>query len=383
MDANEIKDEIQQKLEKTSKYMKGLFPIQQYANEEEEIINDCFERHDVPKVDHPRVRDLNDRHGDGLVNSNGFPTAGILVQEDFHVGGDSPVVPIVLGMAGFVFGLFQFLNNIHLQSVAMIVIALYALLAIKIKRLMFFDFKSFGLFTAIIILALLFGAYEFFTHMDTLMQAYAMHGSQASSIFSYFSFLSLLLPFWSMLIPYVYYKRTFGRYILELADVGTTHNGAIASNLRSQGAARSKQMAKALEDLTWFVKIGRATGKLSARGDSFAPDKGLDFGQTVQDQRQHGFYFGAPGTGKTTSLKNIMAGVIKDEIWKEELEFAVQMVPEIKGEKPKDRALRALALYEDEMRAEVEKRFREKIANYEDEKLLDDAEKEITTKETI
>ena len=35
------------------------------------------------------------------------------------------------------------------------------------------------------------------------------------------------------------------------------------------------------------------------------------------------------------------------------------------------------------MRAEVEKRFREKIANYEDEKLLDDAEKEITTKETI
>lgn len=109
----------------------------------------------------------------------------------------------------------------------------------------------------------------------------------------------------------------------------------------------------------------------------------MDFGQTVQDQRQHGFYFGAPGTGKTTSLKNIMAGVIKDEIWKEELEFAVQMVPEIKGEKPKDRALRALALYEDEMRAEVEKRFREKIANYEDEKLLDDAEKEITTKETI
>ncbi|WP_205191356.1 hypothetical protein [Burkholderia sp. LMG 13014] len=391
MDANEIKDGIQDKLEKTSKYMKGLFPIQQYAEDAQAIIDDCFDRHDVPRIDHPRVRDLNDRYGDGLENSNGFPTAGIIAQEDYHVGGSSPVIPIFLGFFSSVFGLSHFLTLIHLPTLSAWVLLGFIGLAMVLFRINPFSFIKEGFtllprpglwiagmfFIGVLTVYVLFvpGGFSQVAQM-AFMQIGGLFGSLSKPV-------QFLIPFLPALVPVFYSRYCQRKYVLELADVGTAHNGAVSTELRPHGAARRKQMAKALEDFTWFVKIGRATGKLSARGDSFAPDAGLDFGQTVQDQRQHGFYFGAPGTGKTTSLKNIMAGVIKDEIWKEELALAVDMISDIQGEKPKDKILRTLAMYEDEMREEVERRFHEKIANYEDGKSSNEAHKQATTKETI
>ncbi|KAB0640634.1 hypothetical protein F7R25_03830 [Burkholderia stagnalis] len=360
MNKEEIKDEIQDRLDRTSKYMKSLFPMQQYIEEAEAIIEDCFERHDVPKLDHPRVRDLNDRYGDGLVNANGFPVSGIIAQEDFHVGGDSPAVPIVIGMIGFVWGLCKFLALIHLPTIALLAGFVYALFLFNVTSP---DFRKFGkgaFLTALIFVPVVGGIYYAFTHLGTFGVAgmtgeiHDPFGSLATLLGS--SAFSLVLAFAPILVPYWYSRKKYRDYVLSLADVGMTKNGPVCSNLRPHKEARIMQMANGLKDETYFNQVGTATSELASRGDSFAPDEGLAVGQTLQDQRKHGFFFGDPGTGKTTALKNIMAGVIKGEIYDELIEARKKANPGLSY-------LEITAKHEDQIRQNVDKIFAERIAN--------------------
>lgn len=367
MNADDLKDEIQDKLEKTSKYMKGLFPLQQYVQEAEAIIEDCFDRHDVPKVDHPRVRDLNDRHGDGLENANGFPVAGIIAQEDFHVGGDSPVVPIILGMIGFVLGLCKFLVLIHLPTIALLVGFIYSVFLFNVKPPNFKQLGKGAFISALCLVALGGLLYYGFTHLSSFGIA-SMTGDIHDPLTQLFGFLannkivSILFAFSPVIVPYWYARTKYRDYVLSIADVGMTKNGAVCSNLRPHKEARTKQTANALKDETYYNQFGTSTYDFASRGDSFAPDEGLAVGQTIQDQRKHGFFFGDPGTGKTTALKNIMAGVIKDEIYHE-------LIDEKKETNPDLSYLEITAKYEDEIRRNVDEIFAERIANKDQQKL--------------
>ncbi|WP_156668983.1 hypothetical protein [Ralstonia insidiosa] len=341
-----METDLKNKVKRLGLFTKSLFPIEEYAKQAQEVIDDCFERHDVPKVDHPRVRDLNDRHGDGLENSNGFPVAGILAQEDFMFGGSSPVTPLAIGLWAFVFGLCTFLTKIHFSTGALILGGAY----------LFFMSRVVG-FWGVAMLVIATFALDVFGIAQTFFPILGNLNGVIQHYLGSFGPLFFKLPLF--LIPIAYYKVTYKRYVQSIADVGMMRNGAVSSNLRPHAEARIKQTAKALQDESWFNQIGVATGELSTRGDSFSPDAGLPFGQTQEDQRRHGFYFGAPGTGKTTTLKNVMAGVIKDEIYQEE-------IAALKGIYPGMSYLEITAIYEDELREDVERIFAERIAEQEE-----------------
>lgn len=337
-----METDLKEKVQKAGIFVKSLFPLEQYAQEAQAIIDDCFERHDVPKIDHPRVRDLNDRHGDGLENSNGFPVAGIIAQEDYVFGGPSPVIPLAIGLWAFIFGLVTFFVKIHFLIGAL---ALGAICTYFLSRVI----GNIGAL-AMLIASFLFEALNMAQMVFPIFGAFTAF---AQHFFGNLTPLVFKLPLF--FIPVLYYRGSYKRYAQSIADVGMTRNGVIATNIRPDGEARTKQTAKALQDESWFNQVGIATGELSARGDSFAPDAGLPFGQTQEDQRRHGFYFGAPGTGKTTTLKNVMSGVIKDEIYQEEIEALKEIYPGMSY-------LEITAIYEDELREDVERIFAQRIA---------------------
>jgi type IV secretory pathway TraG/TraD family ATPase VirD4 len=66
--------------------------------------------------------------------------------------------------------------------------------------------------------------------------------------------------------------------------------------------ARAKQLEKAKADKSPLFRIGATTGILAARGDPFAPSKGLPFALSLTDLQMHLLVFGGTGSGKTSGI---------------------------------------------------------------------------------
>lgn len=105
-------------------------------------------------------------------------------------------------------------------------------------------------------------------------------------------------------LPAVLYTRAQKRNrALRLAFQGQKATMESTGSLQlAHVKARAKQAARAREDFSGLVVLGKAKGVFTRLHDGYAPDEGLPFGLTLNDLAQHLIIFGASGTGKTGSV---------------------------------------------------------------------------------
>jgi len=283
----------------TSLFMKSLYPVEKYVQESEEIVNDCFIRHDVPQGPHVPV-DLADVKGDLLTNSEGYPVAGLIPMEYMALGGMSPAAALFTGFFTFALALGNILAALHFPTLGFAVILGYAII--------FFQIFS-GMDVVLFIVAAFLGVS---TYIPTLFNisantTAAIHSSHL------LTFMTYALP---ALIPTYLGRRESKRLAKRLGEVANNFNGPLISDLRAtQKEARYIQVANAINDDSYVGTIAEATGSFSKHGDPFAPDEAKPFRMSLRDLSLSIIFFGRPGSGKTTALRNFLKIIDLEEIW--------------------------------------------------------------------
>lgn len=297
-----VKEKASKHAKNTSTFFKGLFPVQDYIEESEEIVDDCFFRHDVPQGDHIPA-DLKDVKGDLLVNSTGHPVVSIISLEDATIGGQSPARPLMLGFWTGSVGLGHILMALGMPLLGAAIPVIY--LAMLWTMFSVWELVIFGFFTG-------FGSIiTYLPHLLPFGSGMALYGS--TGFMRIAGIASYLAP---ALIPYVFYRRENRRYAHVLAETARHFNGALVSSIRStQNDARLTQAANVITDKTYAVALGEAIGALTAHGDSLAPDAGLEARTSIKDMSRSIIWFGRPGTGKTTLLRVLLRGFWLEEAW--------------------------------------------------------------------
>lgn len=293
--------------EKTRQFVRGLFNLDRATLEAEDMVEDCFTRHDVPQGPHV-LPDLKDEQGDMLVTADGHTVTSRLSMDDVTIGSESPALPIYLAcfplsfLAMKSFSLFGFPVLAYLPVVAYFS---FLFLFAGVKRFMAFTFLM-GI--APLLLFVLPLVLPFGLGRQLLGQA---------GVTQLIGICAVVIPASLCLILKRLTNRDYARNLAETANA--THSPLISSIRNTNNEARTKQLAAALQDKTYPIDLGQATGTLTAHGDPFAPDRGLPFRQTVQDVRTNFIFIGAQGTGKTTGIKNEYAGIVKEELWEKKV----------------------------------------------------------------
>ncbi|MBI1331469.1 MAG: TraM recognition domain-containing protein [Armatimonadetes bacterium] len=76
---------------------------------------------------------------------------------------------------------------------------------------------------------------------------------------------------------------------------------------KHQEQARMMQIAEAMNDKTPILRLGKSTGILAARGDSYAPSVGVPFDLSLRDLQNHLLVLGGTGSGKTSGILRPLA----------------------------------------------------------------------------
>ena len=271
-----------------------LFPIKSIIIEEETFVDSCARSHH--NSHHPDVSpDLQDKHGTFQLTENGFPVTGNLLPEQFHVGTQSPALPVYLALWSVVAMFSGILQTAGVTSIGSLLTFLYIA--------GFVGFFGIGatLLVSVLILA-----------PGLALSAVSPFLAQLHVDVENIAIVIALLP---AFLPLVYSFFKTRREASRLAYEGAVSKGAVLAAPRSMpNAARLEQDANDLHDKTHFIQLGTATGRLAKNGDELAPDKGLPFGAKSADFSKHLMIFGATGSGKTTSgLRPVWMGFIEEE----------------------------------------------------------------------
>jgi len=269
-----------------------LFPWKDIHSQIKHDKVDLFYRHDIP-VGSNVPKDLADIEGPLQLTKSGFPVAGRLLPEETSIGSRSPALPLYIALYALVAVLISLLPVIGLGFLAPIIIALYF-----IGFVGFFGFLSavgFSILTVGASSALLYAA------APLAMTGIAMSTAQ--------SFLNILPG----VLPILYLFFTTKQRASEKAHQGATYASAARNAPKShKNPARHMQAIRAMSDKTDFIVYGTAKGNLTFNGDSFAPDEGLQMGQSVNDLSTHLAIFGSTGSGKTTQLRTIFSQIANE-----------------------------------------------------------------------
>jgi len=95
--------------------------------------------------------------------------------------------------------------------------------------------------------------------------------------------------------------------LLDAAAAGTAEGAAWAMAGASNWTgrieeARKTQLVAAIADKTPILTLGTSLGVMAARGDLFAPSRGLDMALSLADLMQHLLVLGGTGSGKTAGV---------------------------------------------------------------------------------
>lgn len=281
---------MKEKLLKALGYLNiGRFmPTKHWDEQASKHIRSIAFAHHVPHRD-TIPADLKDKEGNFLMTDNGFPVAGRMLPEEIGVGSDSPALPIIIGFYSVVFILSGLLTAIGLGKVA---------LALNIVYFAVF-FAFFGIWGTLIMLAGTVGATTAVAMGSSLPVVGQVIGSFSNTILAAVAYSPALAP-----LVYLFFKKR--ARAAALVNLDKTFGGATDGLPKTvKNKARFLQAANAEKDSSFFCPYGTSTGALGRTGDEFAPDQGLQFGQTTKDQATNLAYFGAIGTGKTTNLRNV------------------------------------------------------------------------------
>ena len=272
-----------------------LFPMEAILKEEKEFVDDCGWSHH--NSHNPKVSpDLQDRHGSWQLTKNGFPVTGRILSEQFHVGTQSPALPIYLAL----WTAFAILSGV-LQTLGVGYVGPILTFAYFIGFIGFF-----GFFPAILMGVAVVAPSLALNYIAPTLSAVGIN----------IETVALAVAFIPAVLPGLYLFFKIKREAGILAHEGNENNGAVIAAPRSHpNEARFDQDRNSIKDKSHLIVFGNSSGKLSKSGDELAPDKGLPFGLTMDDLFKHLAIFGATGSGKTKSaILSIGKGIRDSEI---------------------------------------------------------------------
>lgn len=296
--ANESKNFGKQKFESFKEDVKSrklplvphLFGLQHEQERVQELIDSCSTRHDIPhgsKV----PKDLDDKQGTWQLTKDGYPVVGVLLPEEFAEGDQSPAAPLYLALAPILFTLGGLTGwGAVTTTLAVAYIIGFALI-----------FRVNWLLAGAVILALALGQFA----MSMLpSEGFGQIATKASSAVS-LAFIAL---------PALYYLFKSNKRAKKLYyNAKVNSQAAMNAPKANPNEARFIQASNSAKDKSYFIEYGKSTGSLSVNGDLFAPDKDLPFGHTTNDVATHILYTGATGSGKTSAIRVLIDGVVKEE----------------------------------------------------------------------
>jgi|GEM_PF-1589355 len=267
-----------------------LFGWEQFHKDTMEFVKDVSYRHDIPHGNKIPL-DLRDREGTFQLNKNGYPVPGMLHVDDVKTGSTSPVLPLYIGLYSLIVVLGGLLPQLGLYSLPVFLNAAYF-----IGFIVFFGFLAtigFGFITV--------GSMALLPYIAAPLSTLGFHDSTIVMVFK-------AIP---AFLPLIYLVLKSRRRASHLFGQGEKHKQAIVHAPKSgKNVARHIQAIDAINDKSKFLKYGTALGTLSFNGDSFAPDKGLPFGQSENDLAAHLAVFGETRSGKTTQLRTILKQIV-------------------------------------------------------------------------
>lgn len=321
-------------------------------------------RHDVP-VGPDVPADLRDERGRFFGTPNGFRISGRMLTDDLLMGSPPPTIPLLFALLPVLTLATVMLNFVAgplgmLLGAALLATAVWTLNA-SVQRMWVVVGVAFG-----IALPLLLGEGWIFRLLpETVLRAVFNPSSPLHSVavrtfyvgvlgglagitmavwffardraaagrFAAWSLGILVAFFVSVAVLPAFLKPVFWFGIGALPAVLYTRaqkrNRALRLAFQGQKAtmestgplqlahveARAKQAARAREDCSGFVVLGKAKGVFTRLHDGYAPDEGLPFGLTLNDLPQHLVIFGSSGTGKTSStLRPLLSLIINERI---------------------------------------------------------------------
>lgn len=271
-----------------------FFPMKEIINEELAYVNDCGASHH--NTNDPKVSpDLRDKEGTWQLTRNGYPVTGRILEEQFHMGTQSPALPFYMALWAVVAMVSGILNSIGIPYIGPTLIAAY----------MIGFFLYFGWASAL-------GVGFFVLAPGLAVYAAAPALQHIGLNLEFVGWIAGLVPvFLPLLYLFFKVKREAGR----LAYEGAANNGAVLSAPRAiPNQARFKQDKNDIKDKSHLIIFGTATGRLARNGDELSPDAGLPFGLKTSDLSKHLFICGSTGSGKTTSgLRPVWMGFIEEE----------------------------------------------------------------------
>lgn len=270
----------------------NFLPIKKWAHEAKQHADSLGLARHVPHRD-TIPADLKDREGNFLVTENGFSVAGRMLAEEVDIGTASPFLPIYIGLYALVFVVSKLMTTIGLDVIA------------TALHLVYFAgfFTLFGALATIGMAAVTVGA------ASTL--AFASSFPVVGQFVSKFETVFLSLPAFFPLLYWFFSNRKRASQLAYQSDLFSA--SALSGPKTKPNLARFAQAERAEQDKTHFTQYGVSTGSFSHFGDEFGPDAGLAIGQTANDQSTNLLFFGAIGSGKTTTLRTVFKGVIDAE----------------------------------------------------------------------
>ena len=272
--------------------LSNFLPIKRWTEEAKKHADSLGLARHVPHRD-TIPADLKDRQGNFLVTENGFSVAGRMLPEEVDIGTASPFLPIYIGLYALVFVASKLLTTMG-----------FAMLA-SVLHLVYFA----GFFT-------LFGGLATFGMVAVTVGAAATLSFAGGipvvgQFASKFQMVFLALP---AFFPFLYWFFSNRKRASQLAYQSDLFSTSVLSGPKTKpNKARFAQAERAEQDKTHFTQYGVSTGAFSFFGDEFGPDAGLAMGQTTNDQATNLIFFGAIGSGKTTTLRTVFKGVIDAE----------------------------------------------------------------------
>ena len=271
-----------------------LLPMKEILAEELAYVHDCGASHH--NSNDPRVRpDLRDREGTFQLTKNGFPVPGRLLDEQFHMGTQSPALPVYMTLWSLV-AMFSGL----MSSIGIGYVGPAATFAYIVGFFLFFGALPTIAVAALVVAPAL--AINFIA--PTLVQL----GISVDVV----GWVAGLVP---AILPLIYLVFKVKREAGRLSREGERNKGAVLAAPRAQpNKARIKQDKNDIKDKSHLIVFGLSSGRLAKNGDELSPDGGLPFGLTMNDLSKHVMLFGATGSGKTISgIYQIAKGAFESE----------------------------------------------------------------------
>jgi len=301
------------------KTLSALFPTKKYREEAQSEADFVYQRWDAPQGEPLKNKEgevLRDKSGDTITDcppdlrdkkprlfgsEEGYNISGRVLLNDFVYGSESPVIPLLVLWYPLV---NYFLGGLFPVTTAILAVA-YIMMINKI-----IDIRNYAFW---IVFSGVFGSFSLSLINEGINFKNMYMGSSTGTIPVYL--INIFHYITPGVVAYLWtVKKRKTRALFLDMQANSVNAEDRYDELASHMEAREMQYERAKkeqEEGVPFVQIGTAKGITTEYMDGYSPDKGLPFGQTINDWKTHILTIGETGCGKTELIKHHATGAIE------------------------------------------------------------------------